>query len=244
FRARLRADWRRHVSRAIASGGGSLEQQMQLADEHAFAESLSNPHAKKMEQVNAVDDTGRVSQLTLVGELTPKPTSDDTLELDIEIIEQLLDDHGNPKAPDAVAELAIEQPATSAPQPARSQPTVPPFRDPQWEHTEGSYLRTAVAHLNSLTRSYNLMAPDLAKKPYFSLERELRTCFADVAPGVAGAIRERALAPKIRGVEVVGHRPGGVLDRFSMDKAAQVHDERKPQYGFRQFWQDLFTPRQ
>ena len=85
------------------------------------------------------------------------------------------------------------------------------------------------------------MAPDLAKKPYYSLSRELASCFADVAPQVAAEIRERALAPALKGVEVIGHKPGGVLERFSMDNAAHVHDERRPQYGFKEFWRDLFT---
>jgi hypothetical protein len=88
------------------------------------------------------------------------------------------------------------------------------------------------------------MAPDLAKKPYFSLSRELQRCFSDVAPQIAAAIRERsALAPKLKGVEVIGHRAGSVLEKFSMDRASQVHDERKPQYGFKEFWRDLFAPK-
>ena len=86
------------------------------------------------------------------------------------------------------------------------------------------------------------MAPNLAKKPYFSLERELRNCFADVAPQVAAAIHARATAPKVKGIEVIGHRPGSVLDKFAMDGAGHVYDERKPQYGFKEFWRDLFAP--
>jgi hypothetical protein len=87
------------------------------------------------------------------------------------------------------------------------------------------------------------MAPDLAKKPYFSLEREKLKCYADVAPQIRNSIRERALAPKSKGVEVIGHRAGSVLEKFSMDRASQVHDERKPQYGFKEFWRDLFAPK-
>ncbi|KAI7521141.1 hypothetical protein KC331_g19892, partial [Hortaea werneckii] len=73
------------------------------------------------------------------------------------------------------------------------------------------------------------------------LERELQACYADVAPTVADAIRERALAPKIKGVESIGHKPGGVMDKFGMDRAAHVYDEQKPQYGFKEFWRDLFS---
>ncbi|TKA71116.1 hypothetical protein B0A55_07863 [Friedmanniomyces simplex] len=242
FRSRLRVDWRRHVSRSIASKGGPLERQTRLADEYAFAESWTNPLTKKVEQVNAVDDGGHISQITLSGELKPTPAASERPDAEIEILEQTFDDNGNLKAPEAVIKVTAEQLEVSASPEKPRQPTVPPFRDPQWEQTETSYLRTAIDSLNSLTRSYNLMAPDLAKKPYFSLDRELRTCFADVAPTVSAAIRERALAPKIRGVEVIGHKPGGVLDKFAMDRAAHVHDERKPQYGFKQFWRDLFAP--
>ncbi|KAK4958913.1 hypothetical protein LTR10_003710 [Elasticomyces elasticus] len=241
FRSRLRADWRRHVSRSIASKGGSLEHQMRLADEYAFAESVMNPRAKKTEQLNAVDDSGHVSQITLSGGLKSESASSESPETEIEVLEQKFDDYGNLKPPEAVVKVTAEQPEASAIPVAPRQPTVSPFRDSQWEQTEGSYLRLAVDNLNSLTRSYNLMAPQLAKKPYFSLDRELRNCFADVAPTVAGAIRERALAPKIRNVEVIGHTPGGVLDKFGMDRASHVYDDRKPQYGFKQFWQDLFA---
>ncbi|KAK0859511.1 hypothetical protein LTS02_009132 [Friedmanniomyces endolithicus] len=241
FRSRLRADWRRHVSRSIASRGGSLEQQMRLADEYAFAESETNPHMKKVEQVNTIDDAGQLTQITLSGELKRASASNEAIDTDIEILEQTFDDNGDLKPPEAVVKATTDQPELSSIPETPRKPTVPPFRDPQWEQTETSYLKTAINNLNSLTRSYNLMAPDLAKKPYFSLERELRTCFADVAPTVAAKIRERALAPKIKGVEVIGHRPGGVLQRFSMDGPAHVFDEVRPQYGFRQFWRDLFA---
>ena len=114
-----------------------------------------------------------------------------------------------------------------------------PFRDPAWESLERAYHTLAIADLNNLTRSYNLMAPDLAKKPYFSLERELRSCFADVAPVLPDEIRTRAAAPtKIR-VEIVGHRAGGVLERFAGDKA-KVYDSQKPNHGFKEFWRDLW----
>ncbi|KAK0287647.1 hypothetical protein LTR35_004123 [Friedmanniomyces endolithicus] len=241
FRSRLRADWRRHVSRSISSRGGSLEVQMRLADEYAFAESETNPHTKKVEQVNVVDSGGQLTQITLSGKLKTTFAADHEADTEIEILEQTFDDHGNLKPPEAKLKITPKQPEVSALPETPRQPTVPPFRDPQWEQTETSYLKTAINNLNSLTRSYNLMAPDLAKKPYFSLDRELRTCFADVAPSVAAKIRERALAPKIKGVEVIGHRPGGVLHRFSMDGPAHVYDEVRPQYGFKQFWRDLFA---
>ncbi|KAK5119768.1 hypothetical protein LTR85_007344 [Meristemomyces frigidus] len=243
FRGRLRADWRRHVARTIASKGGGLDRQMKLADEYALAERLVNPPKRAFEQINTVDSGGQLSQITLAGELKPTPTNGSSAqETEIKVVEQAVNDDGTLKEPEQQVTISAEQPAnfTSDADSVR-QPTVPPFRDPQWEQIEGAYLRAAVENINSMTRSYNLMAPDLAKKPYFSLDRELRACFAEVAPTVAGAIRERALAPKIKGVEIIGHKPGGVLEKFSMDRAAHVYDERKPQYGFKDFWRDLFA---
>lgn len=84
------------------------------------------------------------------------------------------------------------------------------------------------------------MAPDLAKKPYFNLDRELRSCYADIAPQLADTIRERA-ARSARVEEKIGHKPGGVLDRFATSDKVQVYDSKRPLYGFKQFWNDLFA---
>ncbi|KXS97919.1 hypothetical protein AC578_4378 [Pseudocercospora eumusae] len=244
FRKRLRSDWKRHVSRMIASRGGDLSAQLKLAEEYAFAESLENPSKQQIEKMNAVDDQGHLSQITISGELKTAPTDDATrLEEEIKVLEQTFDEDGSLKPIEQVT-VTAEQPLPTqqpAPEPPR-RPTVAPFRDLQWEQTERSYHNLAIQQLNSLTRSYNLMAPDLAKKPYFSLERELRSCFADVAPQIAAAIQERAFKPKLKGVEVIGHRAGSFLDKFSMDKASQVHEDQKPRYGFKEFWRDLFAP--
>lgn len=216
---------------------------MRMAEEYAFAESIDNPPKRKVEKLNAVDKEGHMSQITLAGELKPTEVDDqDAPKAEIEVVEQTLSEQGELSLPEEVVTVTAESAATPAPAPVQPrQPTVSPFRDPQWEETERSYHELAVSNLNTLTRSYNLMAPQLAQKPYFSLARELKATYADVAPQVAGAIKERALAPKIKGVEVIGHKPGGVLDKFSMDSAVRVHDEVKPQYGFKQFWRDLFA---
>jgi len=249
FRSRLRADWRRHVARTIASKGGGLERQMELADAYALAERRENPLAKQVECVHTMNQDGHLSQITLAGELKVS-TIDGKLnaENEIKMVEQGVDDDGTTiKEPSSRIVVAAEQPeheeaAAYVPvDPVERLPKVPVFRDPQWEKTEDSYLRAAIGNLNNMTRSYNLMAPDLAKKPYFNLERELRSCYADVAPSVAAAIRERALTPKIKGIETIGHRPGGILEKFSADRASHVYDERKPQYGLREFWRDLFS---
>jgi len=254
FRSRLRADWKRHMARVISSRGGGLERQMQLAEEYAFAESVYNPTKKKEETLNAVDDSGHVSQISLSGELkvaAPAPTmsiqeEESQVENEIKIVEQTFNSDGSLRSqPDTTIKISTSQPdqplsaAQDAPSPPR-QPTVGLFRDPTWESTETPYLNAAIANLNSITRTYNLVAPAPARKPYYYLDRELRACFADVAPQIAGYIRDRALAPKVKGVEIVGHKAGGVLEKFSMERNAQVWEDRRAAYGFRQFWRDLF----
>ncbi|KAH8694810.1 ASST-domain-containing protein [Ilyonectria robusta] len=118
---------------------------------------------------------------------------------------------------------------------------------------EKSYLGLAVEELNRLTRSYNLMAPDLAKKGYFSLDRELRACFADVAPEVAKEIQVRALGGTVRSRGLRGGLEGrdgdgdsiggsgGILERMSGGKRTQVHVEaEKKAYGLKEWWNDVW----
>jgi hypothetical protein len=134
--------------------------------------------------------------------------------------------------------------SSSTPSPtAPSRPLPPPLRDTAWEQTELSYLKLAITNLNNLTRSYNLMAPELAKKPYFSLDRELASCYADVAPQLGQAIIDRAAKPAKELVEKVGHRPGSVLERFSTGETVKVYDSKRPLYGFKEFWNDLWGGR-
>ncbi|KAM7213508.1 protein of unknown function (DUF1992) domain containing protein [Rhypophila decipiens] len=124
-------------------------------------------------------------------------------------------------------------------------PAARPFRDADWEAHERSYMELAVTNINAITRSYNLMAPELAKKPYFSLERELNACFADVAPLLAETIRQRALGSKPVGGfmsgQVTGVKSGasGVLDRFGGQKVP-VYESTAPRYGMKEFWRDLW----
>lgn len=118
-----------------------------------------------------------------------------------------------------------------------------PFRDPDWERTEAKYMNLAVEKLNSIARSYNLMAPDLAKKPYYSVERELARCFADVAPLLAGEIKERARIPakttlglpeaRRSGSAVTGHLPG------KEDVKVHLEGDEKA-YGMKEFWRDFW----
>lgn len=88
------------------------------------------------------------------------------------------------------------------------------------------------------------MAPELAKKPYFNLERELNNCFADVAPLIAATIKERATRP-VTGNNIADSmawkKQEGILGRFTGDgKHQRVYERREPKYGFREFWRDLW----
>lgn len=249
FRARLRNDWKRHAARVIASKGGPIESQIRRAEAYAKAEAAQNPKAPKIEALSEIDMEGRLSQVT-VTESTP--SNSEPQETTITVPEDLAS-HAPQSAPSTPTDNTssnLDGPPDPVPQtPASTSnatpaspllPNLPPFRDPAWESLEHSYHTLAITSLNSLTRSYNLMAPDLAKKPYFSLDRELRSCFADVAPLLSSEIKERARKPDRIRVEVVGHRPGGVLEKFGGGEKVRVYDSVKPNYGFRQFWRDLW----
>jgi hypothetical protein len=233
FRGRLRNDWKRHAARTIASRGGSLQDQMRTAERYAEAERVHNPKKRAIEQIsvptNATDDPVMVKIIQEAPSGSDGSVSPIQVSLETEYSEVVLD-----------PAIAADQPALEQPPPPSSSPLPAPFRIPSWEAAELSYLQLAITNLNNLTRSYNLMAPDLAKKPYFSLERELKSCYADVAPQLAEAIKDRAAKPEKQLVEKIGHRPGTVLERFSTDKAV-VYDSKKPLYGFKEFWNDLFA---
>jgi hypothetical protein len=104
-----------------------------------------------------------------------------------------------------------------------------------------SYWTVAIKDLNDKARSYNLQAPDLAKKPYFNLQRELNSCFADVAPQLAGAIIDRARTPPKKKESWHSTGQKRLLDNI-IGGPVRVRDERREkQYGFRQFWKELWA---
>ncbi|KAM4059279.1 DnaJ, subfamily C [Hirsutella rhossiliensis] len=133
---------------------------------------------------------------------------------------------------------------TQQAQPGGASP--PPFRDADWEQTESAYMKLSIENLNNITRSYNLMAPELARKPYFSLQRELAACFADVAPLLAGEIRQRATG------RAMAPRPGaaaaregrGIMGHLGHRNSVNVHLEAEDKaYGFREWWADFWKRR-
>ncbi|KAL4995931.1 hypothetical protein BDV10DRAFT_123550 [Aspergillus recurvatus] len=118
---------------------------------------------------------------------------------------------------------------------------LPPLRDPQYISNERSFLELSIRTINALARSYNLQAPPVAQKPYLNLEHELASCYADVAPSLAEEIRRRA-TEKVRQPTSVASKANSVLDHLATSQTTRVYDEDKSKgYGFKQFWQDLFS---
>lgn len=211
FRGRLRNDWKRHAARSIASPGGSLDEQMRRAEEYARAEEVHNPRRRNSDQVAV--STNATDDIVMVA----------------------MRQEALPESPASVPGKGPE--AASEPQISLTTP----FRDPDWEATERSYMELAVKDLNAKTRSYNLMAPDLAKKPYFSLDRELKACFADVAPLIANEIKERTRRPPRSLAGESGPSSKGLLDKFVMEhKSTKIYESKSPHYGFKEFWKDLW----
>jgi hypothetical protein len=151
---RLRVEWKRHAARTIASHGGTLEEQMRRAERYAEAESVHNPKRRPVEQMSVpiVANNGIVvSNASTIS--NPSTASAETTNPDN-------------KAPGS---KLGSTPISMDPQDIGSTPLPAPLRLPEWEAAELSYFKLAIANLNILARSYNLMAPELAKKPYFSL---------------------------------------------------------------------------
>ena len=118
------------------------------------------------------------------------------------------------------------------------------FRDAGWENAELKYNTLAIDNLNELCRAYNIMAPAVARKPLFSLRRELDRCFADVAPQVAQEIRGRARRPVGPGKLGIARKPEGsaLAEKLGMGehRKVAVYESEKPLYGFMDFWRDMF----
>ena len=261
FRSRLRADWKRHAARVIASTGGSLQDHVRRAEAYARAEQIVNPSKIKKEVLTSVDQDGQMSQISLSGELKHSSTdpSGSTLVSEITASKTPLDS-GTEVTPAPTTSQTIEvhlapapaaaAPSTDGPSSTSAPPPPPPsltvFRDPLWLANETPYLTVAIADLNSKARSYNLQAPELARKPYFNLDRELKSMYSDVAPLLAEAILERARKPVRKANESFGAQLSerGLMGTLG-GAPVKIRDERTTkQYGFKQFWSDLFAPRQ
>ncbi|KAK8094361.1 hypothetical protein PG997_001046 [Apiospora hydei] len=242
FRTRLRNDWKRHAARIIASKGGSLQDQMRKARRYALAEEVHNPRKRNVDQISVPTNSTEDPVMVKIHQ-----------QLEAELAAESQMGHPDmasqtPQAPsDSLTTTAAQDPSSSPETPSpdeppqQLEPLPPPFRDPDWFEAEKSYMELAISNLNTITRSYNLMAPELAKKPYFSLDRELNNCYADVAPQLAEAIKERAARPSASSLGAVGQRPKSILDRFGREgHTAEVYESKAPHYGLREMWRDLF----
>ncbi|EAT78220.1 hypothetical protein SNOG_14349 [Parastagonospora nodorum SN15] len=253
FRSRLRVEWKRHASRMIASKGGSLADQIRRAEAYAKAELISNPPKRKQEVLTTVGKDGQLSQISLSGELkvtSPLEGSSETAPVVTEeiVAQKVTLDNSSESSTEPVLAPDTEAPSTQTLQvsitvPTPSVPPAPfPFRDPDWERIESGYHTLAIADLNSKARSYNLQAPELAKRPYFNLQRELNACFADVAPQLPQAILDRARAPPKKTQGFGQAMADKSLFGNMVGAPVRIRDERTTkQYGFRQFWKDLWA---
>ncbi|KAJ6441723.1 MFS transporter [Purpureocillium lavendulum] len=212
FRERLRNDWKRHAARMIASHGGSLEQQMNRAENHAAAEQLHNPRQKGAEQMAVPANSTDHPVMAKLRESAPVIEREQGSSMETEVV-----------AP-------------------RDAPLPPPFRDAEWERAEAAYMKLSVENLNSIARSYNLMAPDVAKKPYFSLQRELAACYADVAPLVADEIKQRAMGPsRPTTTRMAPSGGGGFMGQLAGRDAVKIHLEADEKaYGLKEWWRDFW----
>ena len=260
FRGRLRNDWKRHAARSIASKGGSLQDQVRRAKAYALAEQKANPMQVKVERLSEITSDGNLSTVTVeeriaagvAPDLIADPnvpattiTVTETSAEDAPII-QVKTIAAPPGQADAstpaISDAEATAPSTSASSiPLQVLPMAYPFRDESWARLESSYHTLAIAELNSLTRSYNLMAPKIAQKPYYNLVRELNRCYADVAPLLPAEIEYRSRRPTVK-VEIRAHKEGGVMSKFTEGHQARVKDEdiKVKGYGLKEFWKDLW----
>lgn len=268
FRQRLRNDWRRHAARTISGKGGSIEEQVRRAKAFALAEEIHNPRpAAKSETMSGIDSSGTLTTITIeeriAAGVTPDPVPDVT-EIKVTQTTPAQDSQGEPTpgpaeilSQDSVvlaqdttilesgtpAENGTESSTSPAPViPERVLPMAYPFRDEAWEKAEHSYQSLAINEINALARSYNLMAPKIAQKPYYSLPRELKRCYAEVAATLPDEILNRSIKGPVR-VQVAMHKEGSLMQKFQgTGHVAKVRDEPETRgYGFKEFWKDLFS---
>ena len=246
FRQRLRNDWRRHAARMIASEGGSLFDQMKKAEAFARAEEKVNPRRRQSDGVvpaTATDDVVMAKMREQAKEVDGIAAALKDMKAELESAaaaaaggEEKSSERGTGEAENTGAEHEQQQNLHDLP--------MVPYRDPVWEKAEKSYLELSIKQLNDTTRSYNLMAPNLAKKPYYSLQRELLACYADIAPQLANEIKQRATRPRGSGLKVnvgVYEKKGdGLMGHFGKDDV-KIHLERNEKaYGLKEWWSDVW----
>lgn len=232
FRQRLRTEWRRHAARMISSQGGSLEEQCRRARGYAAAEARLVAKKKTEASLTFSAEDAVVlpsySQISHDGRITAVPPRAVPVP-----------STGSAKAESGA--VVVSEDTTSSDETGELLPHLSPLRDPDYMSIERGWHELQIKSINDLTRSYNLQAPRLAQKPYLNLERELNSCYADVAPSLADELTMRATAPrKVPGT--VQKPAGGLLeDIIQSNQKVRVYDEdRSKGYGFKEFWRDLW----
>ncbi|EFQ99959.1 hypothetical protein MGYG_02967 [Nannizzia gypsea CBS 118893] len=133
---------------------------------------------------------------------------------------------------------------TASPATAEILEDVPCLRDPQYMATEREYHELKIKRLNESIRSYNLQAPQVSQRPYLNLQRELDSCYADIAINLPEEIRERANRGSTNPGSFSGHqtRLGGFSSSSGSTHEARIYDEDSSKgYGFKQMWRDLWN---
>ena len=135
-----------------------------------------------------------------------------------------------------------EEPSSTSTESGDSLPHVAPLRDPHYLSIDRGYHELTVKNINALTRSYNLQAPELAKKPYLNLERELAACFADVAPTLADEIKRRATEKVVSPGRTLEGKTNSILGSLGTTQTTRIYDEDKSKaYGLKEMFRDLFS---
>lgn len=233
FRQRLRTEWRRHAARMISSQGGSLEEQRRRARGYAAAEARLVAKKKVVTSLasSSADDAvvlPSYSQISHDGRITGGPPRASPV----------------PSTESAKTEtdaIVVSEDTTSSDETGDLLPHLPPLRDPDYMAIERGWHELQIKSINDLTRSYNLQAPRLAQKPYLNLERELNSCYADVAPSLADELTMRATTP--RKASTIVRKPSSNLleDIIQSNQKVRVYDEdRSKGYGLKEFWRDLW----
>jgi hypothetical protein len=213
FRQRLRADWRRHAARLIASQGGSLEAQMNRARGHAAAEVRLKEQARLEASLRNTSEEAIISEIAPDGRIVSKT-----------------------EAPEVALESGIGDDNAT-----KDTPHLPPLRDQTYFNNERSYHEVAVKHINAIARSYNLQAPRSAQKPYINLDRELNACFNEVAPQLAEEIRRRA-TERAHSPISMGGSSSSMFGSLGTGQTAQIYEEDGGKaYGMKEMWRDLFS---
>ena len=120
-------------------------------------------------------------------------------------------------------------------------PELPCLRDPQHFEIEREYHELKIKKLNELVRSYNLQAPQVAQRPLLDLQRELESCFADVAPTLPEAIQNKATQKAHNVGQTTESMASSLQSTLGLNQKVRVYDEdRSKHYGFKQFWRDLW----